>query len=300
MKKTIVAAIALLMILAILSGCAALGLVKSGDQTPESSVSAGEETEADESKADETAADDSQNPETSPSPEETDESEADETVPVADYSAVEVTTKTYTYSSDYIDVSLETPRITGLADSDVQNSINAVFIELDEASQASVETLESESKEIAEEGFLMGAYQMYMGYEVKYLDDGILSLTITDYMYLGGAHGSAILMAYTFDLETGMQLSLDDLMGDSAYRDVVNQTIRDEIDRRIAEEELYELAVFEDIGDTAQWFLANEVIVFYFQQYEYFPYAAGIQQFSVMYEALEGFLDDAYAEALLG
>ena len=34
-----------------------------------------------------------------------------------------------------------------------------------------------------------------------------------------------------------------------------------------------------DIGDSPDFYLTSEAIVFYFQEYEYFPYAAGIQEF---------------------
>ena len=299
MKKIIIAAVGLLMILSLLSGC----LFSNSGNESETSIAgeAGTEEAAADSSGEDTAQAGDAAESASPSvSEDADDAEAEETSAV-DYSSVEVITETvHNYSTEYISVSIETPRITGLADSAVQESINAVFEELEEAVLLDADALEIESKEIADEGYFMAAYEEYMGYDVMYLDNGLLSLTITEYMYLGGVHGSTILMAYTFDLETGAELELDDLMKDSAYRDVVNKTIRDEIDRRIYEDELYELATFEDIGDTAQWFLVEEVIVFYFQQYEYFPYAAGIQQFSVTLEALESYLKDDYANALLG
>jgi hypothetical protein len=52
----------------------------------------------------------------------------------------------------------------------------------------------------------------YFDYAVKYNQNGLLSIVLTNYQYAGGAHGSTIQTAYTFDLNTGHQLTLSDLM----------------------------------------------------------------------------------------
>jgi inhibitor of cysteine peptidase len=68
------------------------------------------------------------------------------------------------------------------------------------------------------------------------------------------------------------------------------------MDRRIACGELIELEGlhFETVGDHPGFYLSGAGIVFYFQQYEYFPYAAGIQEFTIPYGALSGMLKDGY------
>lgn len=200
-----------------------------------------------------------------------------------DYSGVNVDTEEYTYSSEYIEVSIETPRLTGLQDSAVQDRINSIFSEYAQMSKAGIEALGEESRQMAEEGYSAGKYGITVCYEVMYLKNGFLSLALWDYVYLGGAHGSTIQLGYTFNLGTGELLSLDDLMQPgSSYKSFINSTIIEEIASRVDKGELSELAHFEDIGDTANWYLTDDAIVFYFQPYEYFPYAAGIQLFPLI------------------
>ena len=243
----------------------------------------------------------------SPSPDEpattddaaaTDEPAAVTTSP--DYSSLAVAEEPYTYSSDFVDVSIVTPRLTGLEDETIQNEINAVFSDYARYAQSDVAPYETNSQQEHGEGYAVAPYAIDVSFEVQYLKGGLLSITLADYRYLGGAHGETTLIALTFNLKTGDQLSLGDLMRDSSdYEGLINAIIRDEIDRRVTDGQVYELTPFEDIGNTSQWFLTDESLVLYFQQYEYFPYAAGIQNFEVSYQQLEGYLNDYYAAHLI-
>ncbi len=301
MKKTICLSVIIMMLVSAISGC---GSVFYGVNTQEtnSDVSDVEVSETAAVSEDAEPAGDTDDGKLddgdvsavpAASPDASDEP-ADDEIPAADYSAVTVEADTFEYSSEYIEVSIVTPRVAGLPDGAVQERINAVFSEYSQLAQAGVAPFEEESKSIFDEGYSMGPYVIEIGYDVMYLQNGLLSLTVTDYIYLGGAHGSAALLAYTFDLETGEQLQLNDLMSGDSYLGYINGFIREEIDRRVAEEELYELASFEDFGDSPQWYLTDNEFVFYFQQYEYFPYAAGIQRFNITYTELQDFINDDY------
>ncbi len=133
---------------------------------------------------------------------------------------------------------------------------------------------------------------MDISFRVPYNQPGLISIVLDDYRYTGGAHGGDIRTAYTFDLETGRQLGLGDLMKEgSDYRSFINQRIRQEIDKMVQESGFSELATFEDIGDSPNFYLTDDAIVFFFQQYEYFPYAAGIPEFAIPYSDLDGMLN---------
>lgn len=309
MKKTILAAAALLLTVSVLFGCAPKEPTQTDEQEPESSSTfSGSNVTAsmpDDDTAAPTASENndetaSPSPSLSPSPSPSDSAEpepepSDSEMPAPNYSDVIVEADIFTYNSDYIDVSIETPRVEGLDDAAVQDGINAVFSDYAQYAQSDIDTYEQENKEFIEQGYNMGApYAIDITFEVMYLDNGLLSMTLADYRYTGGAHGGTILLAFTFDLSTGDQLNLPDMMTDDRYKEFVNAVIREEIDRLVSEGELYELAPFEDIGNTSQWYLTEGAIVFYFQQYEYFPYAAGIQEFAVTYDQLQTFMNDRY------
>ena len=137
----------------------------------------------------------------------------------------------------------------------------------------------------------------YFDYDIKYNQNGLLSVVLSNYQYAGGAHGSTIQTAYTFDLNTGCQLTLSDLMkSESGYRKVFDAQIRKEIDKRIEENLLYEFEVhpFQTLGENPDFYLTDDDIVFYFQQYEYFPYAAGIQAFPISYDSIANLLKPSF------
>jgi inhibitor of cysteine peptidase len=226
-----------------------------------------------------------------PEPAESPEASAAAPSPVA-----AITSEKFDYTSDYIETSVVLPRVTGLADAGAQDKVNAVF----EAYMASVKkdnmTSEAESKQLAEDNqSAVNPYQIAVSFSVPYNRDGILCVLVSDYRYLGGAHGGELWVSHTFDLKTGKELRLGDLMkSGSGYRKYISGVIRGEIDRRTADDELVEIATFADIGDKPAFLLTASSVVFYFQEYEYFPYAAGIQQFEIPYAELSDMLKPDY------
>jgi inhibitor of cysteine peptidase len=97
----------------------------------------------------------------------------------------------------------------------------------------------------------VGYCQTNFDYIVTYNQNGLLSFVLSDYQYSGGAHGSTVQTACTFDLATGRTLKLSDILdgkpGSTAF---IDSAVRREIDRRVAVGALYEFdfAPFKTIG----------------------------------------------------
>lgn len=208
-----------------------------------------------------------------------------------------VVSDTYAYNSQYIKTSVEMPVVTGLADTAAQDKINAAFKAYGDTAKTDITRMETECRELVEQnpGLAM-VYELMATYRVDYSKNGLLCITLSSYYYQGGAHGGEVRSSYIFDLATGDRLGLEDLMKEkSEYRSFINAAIRQEIDERVKENVLYENADFEDIGQTPDFYLSDSALVFYFPEYAYFPYAAGIQEFPVSYADLAGYLNGAYA-----
>jgi inhibitor of cysteine peptidase len=208
-----------------------------------------------------------------------------------------IVSDTYAYNSQYIRSSVEMPVVSGLSDTAAQDKINAAFKAYGDKAKADITRMETECRELVEQNpGLDMVYELMAAYRVDYNKNGLLCVTLSGYYYQGGAHGGEQRSSYIFDLATGDRLGLEDLMKDgSDYRSFINAAIRQEIDKRVKENILYEIADFEDIGQTPDFYLSDSALVFYFQEYAYFPYAAGIQEFSVAYTDLAGYLNGAYA-----
>ena len=74
----------------------------------------------------------------------------------------------------------------------------------------------------------------------------------------------------------------------SGYADYISSQIRE----RIANSDLAEsqLVKFVSIAENQSYYLSDNGLKIYFQQYEYFPYAAGIQEYLFQYEELADLL----------
>ncbi len=188
-----------------------------------------------------------------------------------------------TSSDGKLDVTLNYPQLSGLSDQAVQDRINALFKQ--EAASAKQEGLDN-IKDYPS-SLSPNKYETYFDYRIKYNRNNLLSVIFLDYQYTGGAHGSTIQKAYTLDLQTGKEFTMKDLFKTgSDYASLFNSTVK----QGIKDRELYELTTFSAISADQAFYLDNSGVSVYFQQYEYFPYAAGIQAFTLDYRALKDML----------
>ncbi|WP_164918971.1 MULTISPECIES: DUF3298 and DUF4163 domain-containing protein [Acutalibacteraceae] len=186
-------------------------------------------------------------------------------------------------------------------------SLNAINTALKQAADAALSQGRQNAQEMQQTASLRKASGLeddgslqcaaYFDYEVKYNQNGLFSIVLSNYQYEGGAHGGTIQTAYTFDLNTGKQLSLGSLMKNgSGYQQEFDAKIRSGIDEREKSGALVEIAnsPFKTLGSNPDFYLSDAGIAFYFQQYQYFPYAAGIQEFTIPYGSISSMLNPSY------
>lgn len=181
-----------------------------------------------------------------------------------------------------LQLKIQYPQLQGLPDAAVQEKLNAAFREL--AAQA-----EATGRENAAQ-LWPGAIERqicavtYFDYVVKYNQNGLMSVVFSDYQYGGGAHGLTIQSALTFNLETGAIYRLSDLFRENAdYVELISRKVREQMRDR----DLEPLIPFTSIDPLEDFYLSSSnALVVYFQQYEYFPYALGIQEFAIPFSDL--------------
>ena len=171
------------------------------------------------------------------------------------------------------------------ADKAVADKINAAIL-------ADVEKAQKEAQDNLK---AYGSYQSpnkfetYFNYKIAYMQGNLLSLVLYDYQYYGGAHGIEIQISHTFDLKTGREYSLADLMdSNSEYAKYINDSIKADIVKDNLEDA--QITKFVSIADNQNYYLSNKGLVIYFQEYEYFPYAAGIMEYNFPYADLSDYL----------
>ena len=208
-----------------------------------------------------------------------------------------IDTETVASQQVFLNSMVQYPQLKGLTGEDAQAAINDI---LARQAQAALDRGSKNADDMAQairDGFTgaVGRCETYFDYTVTYNQNGLFSVVLSEYQYAGGAHGSTVQTAYTFDLSTGRALRLGDLLkADSGYTDFINGAVRKEIDSRVAADILSEFhfSPFEDIGDAPEFYLSSAGIVIYFQEYAYFPYTAGIQEFVIGYHELSPMMKD--------
>ncbi|OWA35602.1 hypothetical protein B9G55_13340 [Saccharibacillus sp. O16] len=127
-------------------------------------------------------------------------------------------------------------------------------------------------------------YEADGGYMIAYNRDGLLSVVTQDYAFYGGAHGGTIQSGYNFNIKTGKEVTLAQLLK-------ANPNYRSAIDKKIAAQfkkdgSLLEPDGFKTIGSDPSFNVKNGGFTIFFQQYEYTPYAAGIPSFDFTFASL--------------
>lgn len=209
--------------------------------------------------------------------------------------AISIKTVKEASETDKIKITLQYPQIDGLPDQTVQDSLNASFRKLavDARNEGLRNVEETEKSRASGYPGSPNKCETYFDYALKYNQNGLLSVVFMDYQYAGGAHGLTVQKSLTFNLNTGEGYKLKDLMkSDADYVTLFSQAVKEEINKRIKEGLLpdYPIAPFEAIKEDQDFYLSNHAVVVYFQQYAYWPYAAGIQEFPVEFSALKDIL----------
>lgn len=158
------------------------------------------------------------------------------------------------------------PVISGLHNAAARNAMN--------------EMIRSKVRElIAEQGSLDDPRAEMQGYfEIKTNEKNVLSLSLFNYAYTGGAHGLTLQQSLTFDTGTGKSYSLSELFKPrSNYVGRLSDIIR----RQIKEREIATLEPFNAISPDQSFYIADRALVIYFALYELTPYAFGFPYFPI-------------------
>ena len=139
-----------------------------------------------------------------------------------------------------------------------------------------------------------GYYQNHMTqisgyYEVKTNEKGILSLSIYNFAYSGGAHGLTVQKSITFDVKTGRIYQLKDLFKPNA--DYVKR-LSDLIKQQIKDRDITLLGEFDAIKPDQDFYIADKTLVIYFQLYELVAYAFGFPYFPITVYQIQDIIDE--------
>lgn len=187
------------------------------------------------------------------------------------------------YSTGNIDVHMDIPVIWGIKDKNVQKDINSKIY--DEIMNFK-ERVEKDNVEYIKDSktykYPVNPFSIYVNYNIHFCSKDILSITLDEYAYEGGAHGTTERKSYNINLENGKEISLKDLfVNDDDWKKIISDKVKSEM---LANKEIYfedSVKDFKTIEDNQSFYIEDGNIVVYFGQYEIAPYAAGIREFKI-------------------
>ncbi len=169
------------------------------------------------------------------------------------------------------------PRVTGLRNNKVQRQINETILQL--VNRLIKETDYSSIPQVEITGT----------YELKNNQRGVLSLSILNYWYSGGAHGMTVVRSLTFNVETGQAYSLADLFKPgSDYVRVISGLVSQQIQQR----QIPLLDTYKGIQPNQDFYIADKSLVVYYQLYELAAYVYGILYFPISVYELQDIINE--------
>lgn len=160
---------------------------------------------------------------------------------------------------------------------------------------------------IVSSGIEGGMYELVSSrtVSVERMDTQVLTLLYNDYSFTGGAHGFYGDIGYSFDLNTGELLRLEDLSGDyeslaSFLVDYMVNTVENDpelaqrIDLGLYEEGTGYREILSPLLRQGSWYFDGQGLVIFSSLYEISSYAAGPIFFSIPYADLRGHVDEQW------
>jgi hypothetical protein len=134
-------------------------------------------------------------------------------------------------------------------------------------------------------------YELVSQYSVTYNELCIVSIYSDQYIFSGGAHGNTIRSSQTWNLKKRDIISLSDLFpNDFDFKNKILKEINSQILYQISIGENYYFDNYLELliktFNPKNFYLTQEGIVIYYQQYDIAPYSSGIPTFVINYNKM--------------
>ena len=180
------------------------------------------------------------------------------------------------------------PSIKKGADKTTLAKINSIlYNRINNSMQGFTATFDESKKDAKNYGINVENYIFSSTYAVKFNKNDLFSIAIDGYQYTGGAHGYSWRNSLTVDLKTDTQLSLGDLFQpNSSYKEVLDKKIKTQIAKQYGD--AADEIAFTGVADSnVNFFITEEVLVIYYQQYELAAYVFGAPTFIIPIDEID-------------
>ena len=159
-----------------------------------------------------------------------------------------------------------------------------------------------DAKEMKDMAFM--PMEFSLTYDVNTDRKDILSITLFDYTYTGGAHPNSVKLSRTFDMKNGKELALTDVL--EGTEEEVYKAVTDAFDKYIDDMDFSDDEAerirneIEQAKKNVDFYLTDDSLVLYFQVYEVAPYVVQYPTAVIPYEGNENMFKIDLSGAGLG
>lgn len=173
----------------------------------------------------------------------------------------DILTENFVENSDKLEIDIKYPIVQNMADIDVQKKVN----------ESINETVDVYKKLYYPDDEFKQTINV--NYDLMRKTEDTLSIRFFISLYTeGAAHPNNLIDGVTFDLNTGNNLALDDLFKEDVnYKEKLNKILNDKVNA--LGYELFE--PYKGIEEEQGFYLTNNSLVIYYQEYVYTPHAIG-------------------------
>ncbi len=136
--------------------------------------------------------------------------------------------------------------------------------------------------------------EQQIGYDVIMANNDFVSLLLSDYAYLGGAHGMTTYSPVNYDLKNNRELQLADIFEpNSGYLKMLSEYSIADLKKRVGEmsdDEWIGKGASADKDNFSNWNLTKKGLLITFEPYQVAAYAAGPQTVIIPYDKLKSVL----------
>ncbi|CAH2215442.1 DUF3298 and DUF4163 domain-containing protein [Tepidibacter aestuarii] len=209
-------------------------------------------------------------------------------VPIIGSIAKLLTFKDYEIHSDVVDAEVKIPKVDGLSDKKLEQKINDEIYEKMKLGVKEAEERAMEYKEAyiatggTEEEFKERKIKVTVDYELKSVNDNIISFIVYQYESLAAAYAETYY--YSIDIKNNKMINIDDMLGKD-YKKIIDKSVYAQIEERKKDENniFFEGEMgFNGIKEEPNFYINEDgKVVVVFDKYEIAPGYMGEQEFVI-------------------
>lgn len=142
---------------------------------------------------------------------------------------------------------------------------------------------------VGKENFSTSAYEYTLSYSAARCDAVVASFIEDSYAYLGGAHGTSTREGVVFDMKTGRDLELEDIV--TVSEDAAEKFVVDYLKTALKEKQYTDLGLFEGyeaylseiVDEDDCWYMTNDAVVIVINDSYIASHAAGMIEVPIPY-----------------